>query len=46
MQFLIASQVLVLVSLVGYAVWVRARRSALDRTPQSGSPRTTAHSTR
>jgi hypothetical protein len=46
MEFVVASQVLVLVSLVGYAVWVRARRSALERAPQSGSPRTTAHGAR
>jgi hypothetical protein len=46
MEFLVAAQVVVLVSMVGYALWIRARRNALERTPHTGSGRTTAHSAR
>jgi len=46
MSFLIAAQIVVLGLTVGYALWIRARRSALERTPAADSPRTTAHGTR
>jgi len=46
MSFLIAAQVLVLVSTVGYALWVRSRRNALERGAQSESAHTTAHGAR
>jgi len=46
MSFLVAAQIVVLGLLVGYALWIRSRRSALERTPAAGATRTTAHGTR
>jgi hypothetical protein len=46
MSFLVASQIVVLGLTVGYALWIRARRSALERVPAADSGRTTAHDSR